>query len=187
MLQQRYERKYSQYRAILTAPTSYPPPIAEDEDENLIEGNKEMVIDEEVGSGPINGASDLLNVPAQKAAGSRCSSINCGNCPKVRTFSTSSKKPAISEIEDLLDSDDDDEPMLFNHDEDLCSPSKHPCDSIQRRHCRQLLERYRNTNQGTELEEIGMVRDRDDEYQMLRHVVLLLCLSVSMFMVNLYF
>jgi hypothetical protein len=36
-------------------------------------------------------------------------------------------------------------------------------------------------NQLTKPEEIGIVRDRDDEFQMLRHVVLLLLLCASMF------
>jgi hypothetical protein len=41
-----------------------------------------------------------------------------------------------------------------------------------------------NSNNPLEPEEMGIVRDRDDEFQILRHVVLLLFLSTSMLVVS---
>jgi len=42
------------------------------------------------------------------------------------------------------------------------------------------------TRRLTEPEELGIVRDRDDEFQIVRHVTLLLALSFSMFVVRQY-
>lgn len=44
--------------------------------------------------------------------------------------------------------------------------------------------RKRVTRQLTEPEELTIVRDRDDEFQIMRHVILLLALSSSMFVVS---
>ena len=41
-----------------------------------------------------------------------------------------------------------------------------------------------NTNQLTEPEENSIVRDRDDEFQIMRHVILLLAMGCSMFVVS---
>lgn len=65
----------------------------------------------------------------------------------------------------------------------LFSPSSE-VDSFQQQEnssAAQVTERYRAFRQLTEPEEVTLVRDRDDEYQTLRHVVLLLVLSCSMF------
>ena len=67
----------------------------------------------------------------------------------------------------------------------LFSPSSE-VDSFQQQEnssAAQVTERYRAFRQLTEPEEVTLVRDRDDEYQTLRHVVLLLVLSCSMFVV----
>lgn len=56
-------------------------------------------------------------------------------------------------------------------------------DSHQMDRNSEVVERYRTFRQLTEPEEVTLVRDRDDEYQTLRHVVLLLVLSCSMFVV----
>ena len=44
--------------------------------------------------------------------------------------------------------------------------------------------RKRVTRQLTEPEESAIVRDRDDEFQIIRHVILLLALACSMFVVS---
>jgi len=69
---------------------------------------------------------------------------------------------------------------------DLFSPTSEVasfdnCDSHQLDRNAEVVERYRTFRQLTEPEEVTLVRDRDDEYQTLRHVVLLLVLSCSMF------
>lgn len=57
------------------------------------------------------------------------------------------------------------------------------CDSRQQQHCAEIVQRYQ-----TEPEEaVGLPTDtQDDEYQIHRHVVLLLVLSFSMFVVSLF-
>lgn len=56
------------------------------------------------------------------------------------------------------------------------------CDTQQQQHCAEIVQRYQ-----TEPEEaVGLPTDtKDDEYQIHRHVVLLLVLSFSMFVVSL--
>jgi len=168
VMQQRYERKYSQYRALLTAPQMPPPPVTPDDEENLLDAEQVLAVP---GNGAEPNGSCSLPIPTHQP---QCSSINCGSCPTVKNC----------EIEDLVDSEEDDQSLLFSYNAELCSPSKHPCDAAQRRHCRSLLERYRANNQLTEPEEMGILRDRDDEFQMLRHIILLLFLSISMFVVS---
>jgi hypothetical protein len=87
-------------------------------------------------------------------------------------------------MEDLLGEEEEEEEGLFNHNGELCSGKTQNCSPAQRRHCALLLERYRTMNRLTEPEEVGIVRDRDDEFQVLRHQILLLLLSVSMFVVS---
>ena len=81
-------------------------------------------------------------------------------------------------------SDGEGKDLLFSPTSDFCKASR--CDTRQRQQCDSLMRRYRSrsVHQLTEPEEVNIVRDRDDEYQMLRHVVLLLILCCSMFVVS---
>lgn len=99
------------------------------------------------------------------------------------------KQKILNDMEDLKNSEygdgDGDDESLFSYNDDLCAPGKQNCSLEQRKNCAVLLEKYRNNrSQLTEPEEIGIVRDRDDEFQMLRHIILLLLLCGSMFVVR---
>lgn len=73
---------------------------------------------------------------------------------------------------------------LFSPTSDVASFEN--CDNHQDRNV-EVVERYRTFRQLTEPEEVTLVRDRDDEFQTLRHIVLLLVLSGSMFVVRHYY
>lgn len=72
---------------------------------------------------------------------------------------------------------------LFSPDQDLCE-SAHSVGSRSSSslclNAQMQLQRNSSLNQLTDPEENGIVRDRDDEFQMMRHIVLLLFLCASM-------
>lgn len=188
-MQQRYERQYGQYN---TVPSN---PHGSDE-----EFGHQILIDGSTSTGLTSTSAETT--PRMRVAHSRtrCTSIGCsgrGLTPTQDSHISISEdgieagpsKPAktcMSEIEDLKhgDYDDGDDESLFSYNDDLCTPGKQSCSLEQRKKCSALLEKYRTRNQLTEPEEIGIVRDRDDEFQMLRHIILLLLLCGSMFVVR---
>ena len=89
--------------------------------------------------------------------------------------------PELETIDEQGDPNDEGD-LLFSPTSDFCQSSQ--CNSRQKQQCATLIRRYRGRSHSihlTEPEEVNIVRDRDDEYQMLRHVVLLLILCCSMF------
>lgn len=180
-MQQRYERQYAQYNTL--------PTHLHESDEDVPPRRSLRRRNESVSSRNVRLGGGVIPTPKLRP---RARSGSCSGCTKVDENapgpSFSRPQITVTEIEDLKTSDheleDDDAESLFSFNDDLCAPSKHPCDPIQRRHCTTLLERYRQTNYLTEPEEIGIVRDRDDEFQMLRHIILLLLLCSSMFVVS---
>ncbi|XP_021950434.1 integral membrane protein GPR155 isoform X2 [Folsomia candida] len=178
IMQQRYERQYAQYNTL--------PTHLHESDEDVPPRRSLRRRNESVSSRNVRLGGGVIPTPKLRP---RARSGSCSGCTKVDENapgpSFSRPQITVTEIEDLKTSDheleDDDAESLFSFNDDLCAPSKHPCDPIQRRHCTTLLERYRQTNYLTEPEEIGIVRDRDDEFQMLRHIILLLLLCSSMF------
>lgn len=80
-------------------------------------------------------------------------------------------------IDDSGSSDND---SLFSPHDELSTGNRYRPDLRQRDECSDMIQRYVSTSQLTEPEETTIVRDRDDEFQMMRHVVLLLFLCGSM-------
>lgn len=184
VMQQRYERQYGQYNTV-------PSHVRRNDEEY----GHPILIDDSQSSGL--GSESLEPTPRLRAPSrTRCTSIGCaGRAPNQDSHISISEdgleagpskpKMCMSEIEDF-DGDGDDE-SLFSYNDDLCAPGKQSCSLAQRKKCTALLEKYRSRSQLTEPEEIGIVRDRDDEFQMLRHIILLLLLCGSMFVVRLLF
>jgi hypothetical protein len=182
-MQQRYERQYAHYHNV-------PSHQHLSDDESPAHVSSSRTRNDSIAS---RISSSIAITSTARPERARAGSLSCTGCPKVETYSDNMPGPSVrpqikvTEIEDLtggFEIEDDDE-SLFSYTDDLCTPSKHPvCDPVQRRHCSNLLDRYRQVNYLTEPEEIGIVRDRDDEFQMLRHIILLLFLCSSMFVVS---
>ncbi|GAB6023980.1 hypothetical protein CHUAL_008706 [Chamberlinius hualienensis] len=89
----------------------------------------------------------------------------------------------LQDVEDICFNPEDEitplDGSLFSPTGDLC-PTNFNCDTSQRQKCSTEVKKYRSYQTLTEPEEMTIVRDRDDEYQVLRHVVLLLLLCLSM-------
>lgn len=73
---------------------------------------------------------------------------------------------------------------LFSPEEELMTSNRYRTDTRQREEYLDVIQRSSSSSQLTEPEETSIVRDRDDEFQMMRHVVLLLFLCGSMIVVR---
>ncbi|CAL8138044.1 unnamed protein product [Orchesella dallaii] len=172
IMQQRYERQYGQYNTVPSHPIG-------GSDEEI---TRPILIDDSRSSGL---SSHMLDTPRLRTHSrfNQESQISISE-DGLEAGPSCKPKPCMSEIEDLkhneFEGDGDDE-SLFSYNDDLCAPGKQSCTLEQRKKCTALLEKYRSRSQLTEPEEIGIVRDRDDEFQMLRHIILLLLLCGSMF------
>ena len=71
---------------------------------------------------------------------------------------------------------------LFSHDDDLSVSTLHTSETSSSR----CTNDYIVANQLIRPQENEIIRDRDDEFQMMRHVVLLLFLCGSMIVVNIF-
>lgn len=180
-MQQRYERQYAQYHAV---PTHLHQSDEESPQHTAARRRNDSV------SSRITRLSVALpsSTMRTRTRTTSCTGCGVGATDDLNLAGPSRPRITVTEIEDLAVNGDfdeeDDDASLFSNNEDMCAPSKHPCDMAQRRHCASLLEKYRQSNYLTAPEEIGIVRDRDDEYQMLRHLILLLMLCISMFIVS---
>lgn len=165
-MQQRYERQYAQYNAL---PTRQHLSDEESPPRQRISRRRNDSLTSRTSS------TFHSNSNVNSKLRPRARSVSCSGCTKVDENqpqagpSFSRPQITVTEIEDLKTSDHEmeynDNESLFSYNEDLCAPSKHPCDIVQRKHCTNLLQRYRQANYLTEPEEIGIVRDRDDEFQ----------------------
>ena len=186
-MQKRYERQYAQYSAVSTSSA----------DSNMDIESQADSGQESIPSTRSTSINSKRSVSLKDSIRSRGSSCQPG--PSGCKFNMNKPLVCVTEIEDLggpsrrlrlrsvghddIQEESDDE-ILFSYDDDLCSPSRHPCQTNTRKYCTRLLERYKSMNTLTEPAEIGIVRDRDDEFQMTRHIVMLLLLCSSMFVVS---
>nr|XP_027225362.1 integral membrane protein GPR155-like isoform X1 [Penaeus vannamei] len=81
------------------------------------------------------------------------------------------------QFEDHISSDSD---SLFSPHDELSTGNRYRNESRERDDISDIVQRHVSSAQLTEPEETMIVRDRDDEFQMMRHVVLLLFLCGSM-------
>ena len=193
-MQKRYERQYAQYSAVSTSITGSNP--------NMDIESQADCGQESIPSTRSTSINSKRSVSLQDSLRSRGSS-SCQPGPSGCKFNHVSKPMVcVTEIEDLagrssgrrlrlrsvghddIQEESEDDEILFSYDDDLCSPTRHPCQTNQLKYCTRLLERYKSMNTLTEPAEIGIVRDRDDEFQMTRHIVMLLLLCSSMFVVS---
>ncbi|XP_066945138.1 lysosomal cholesterol signaling protein isoform X2 [Macrobrachium rosenbergii] len=79
--------------------------------------------------------------------------------------------------DDSVSSDSD---SLFSPHDELSMGSRYRCEGRRKENTTEIIQRYASTSQLTEPLETTIVRDRDDEFQMMRHIVLLLFLCGSM-------
>jgi len=209
-MQQRYERQYQQYNVVPTDHQSDEEGAVMNDEPRLSGPTASSAT--LASTATTSTILSLPNSTRQRTPSIRRvlrkKSINtssCAGCPQASgdsgiqgnesPFLPQRPRICVTEIEDLtrglsndqyLDDDefDNDDEGLFNYNDDFCSPSRNNCDMAQRKNCAKLLEKYKALNQLTEPEEIGIVRDRDDEFQIFRHVLLLLLLCGSMFVVS---
>ncbi|XP_076059011.1 integral membrane protein GPR155 homolog anchor isoform X2 [Oratosquilla oratoria] len=153
ILHQRYERRYSQYESLLN-------------------------LDDPVEEGGLQQRPCRSNRSSPRT--SRTSTVG-GTSRNSLTGIENGEVSSFTPQKEDESSDSSDCDSLFSPHDNLCSPQRYRgCDNNHKDDCRDVVQRYVSSTQLTEPEESLILRDRDDEFQMMRHVVLLLFLCGSM-------
>ncbi|KAK7068809.1 hypothetical protein SK128_020429, partial [Halocaridina rubra] len=151
ILHQRYERRYAQYESLLNI---------DDPDDPRSRTPR---------SSPRTSRTVAPKISSNGVLVNYTSSLN--------DDSASEGRDVEANHDDGISSDSD---SLFSPHDELNMGSRYRCEGRQKDNCNEVLQRYASSSQLTEPQEITIVRDRDDEFQMMRHIVLLLFLCGSM-------
>ncbi|XP_042861951.1 integral membrane protein GPR155-like [Penaeus japonicus] len=155
ILHQRHEKRYAQYESLLNLDDPDDPRGSRSARSSAQSSPRSSTVDPPrlTSNGVLNGSS-VVNMEEM---------INYARDP--------------DQYEDQLSSDSD---SLFSPHDELSTGNRYRNDSRQRDDISDIVQRHVSSTQLTEPEETTIVRDRDDEFQMMRHVVLLLFLCGSM-------